>query len=397
MAVYTRRVAFRGCVGRGSGFEHKAGLFRRQHVHFPVRDTWDSDSCGWVVGDEPPSHPLIRCCAQCATLAARHGASRVRSRALAGPHLRRGHLLGSDCDCYRAGSVRGVAPTRKVLAWSPTAPGRTSSTTTDARPHAAVVGAPGIRSAHRRPRMSDLFRPAATPRRTLLKGAGGLALGAIGLDGVTPRAMRMAAAPSRQAMTPTAGGTDDATAVATDAYVYCYPLVSMDVTRRQVTNVAAGKQFGRGPMNTFVNATEYVKADNRDVVRTNFDTLFSYAWLDLTREPVIVSVPDTDGRYYLLPMLDMWTSSPPLGSGPPAPAWGTSPSPRLAGRANYPKTSPASTPPPLMSGSSVARRPTDQTTTTRCTRCRPATPSRRCVSGERPRNRCRRPSTRASI
>src|SRR5262245_4434851 len=96
-------------------------------------------------------------------------------------------------------------------------------------------------------------------------------------------------------------------AIAVDSYLYFYPLVTMDLTRRQMTNLPADKGLGSGPPNTFNNVPAYPSANDRVVVRPNFDTLYSIAWLDLTNEPVIVSAPDTHGRYYLLPMLDMWT------------------------------------------------------------------------------------------
>ncbi len=96
-------------------------------------------------------------------------------------------------------------------------------------------------------------------------------------------------------------------AIGVDAYVYFYSLVTMDVTRKQFTNLEPGKMPGRGPMNMFNNVPTYPPADDRGVVRPNFDTLYSIAYLDMTKEPVVVSVPDTDGRYYLLPMLDMWS------------------------------------------------------------------------------------------
>jgi hypothetical protein len=100
---------------------------------------------------------------------------------------------------------------------------------------------------------------------------------------------------------------EQAHAIAVNAYLYFYPLISIDITRKQSTNIEAGKEFGKGPMNTFVNIPAYPPADLKVVVRINFDTLYSIGWLDLTKEPMIVSAPDTSGRYYLLPMLDMWS------------------------------------------------------------------------------------------
>ncbi|MGA9098490.1 MAG: DUF1254 domain-containing protein, partial [Methanotrichaceae archaeon] len=91
-----------------------------------------------------------------------------------------------------------------------------------------------------------------------------------------------------------------------DAYLYFYPLVIMDITRRQMTNGESESQ-STAPMNEFRNVRTFPPADFKAVVRPNFDTLYSIAWLNLTDSPVIVSVPDTNGRYYLLPMLDMWT------------------------------------------------------------------------------------------
>jgi len=99
---------------------------------------------------------------------------------------------------------------------------------------------------------------------------------------------------------------DEAGAIGVDAYVYFYPLILMDITRKQSIN-GTRTEFGQGPMNTFASVPAYPPADFKAVVRSNFDTLYSIAWLDLTQEPVVMSAPDTGGRYYLLPMLDMWT------------------------------------------------------------------------------------------
>jgi hypothetical protein len=75
----------------------------------------------------------------------------------------------------------------------------------------------------------------------------------------------------------------------------------MDITRRQFIS-------SRGPMNVFQHSTNYPDISSKSSVRENLDMLYSNAWLDLTAEPVILSFGDTGGRYYSMPMLDMWTN-----------------------------------------------------------------------------------------
>src|SRR3972149_5862764 len=81
----------------------------------------------------------------------------------------------------------------------------------------------------------------------------------------------------------------------------------MDITRKQLSNQEPGPGSLGGPMNRFANIDAFPAANMRVVVRPNFDPPYPSGWLDLTKEPVVVSAPDTGGRYYLLPMLDMWT------------------------------------------------------------------------------------------
>ena len=95
--------------------------------------------------------------------------------------------------------------------------------------------------------------------------------------------------------------------MATDAYIYGYPLVTVEMTRRVATNVPK-LEGTRGPMGQLIKFREYPNASFHDVTAPNADTLYTTAFFDVGKEPWLLSAPNMGDRYYLLPFLDGWTT-----------------------------------------------------------------------------------------
>ena len=81
----------------------------------------------------------------------------------------------------------------------------------------------------------------------------------------------------------------------------------MDLTKEQGTAVPTAGEI-TAPINQFAVMTKYPDATFRAVPRTGLDTLFATAWADLEKEPLVLSVPDTNGRYYVIALFDMWSN-----------------------------------------------------------------------------------------
>lgn len=99
----------------------------------------------------------------------------------------------------------------------------------------------------------------------------------------------------------------EAREIAVEAYIYGYPLVTMEMTRRVMTNVAT-PQGKYAPMGQIANLRTYPSPADKDVTAPNADTLYSLAWVNVSKEPYVLSIPEAKGRYYLMPMLDGWTN-----------------------------------------------------------------------------------------
>lgn len=98
---------------------------------------------------------------------------------------------------------------------------------------------------------------------------------------------------------------DEAQAIAEDAYIFGYSLISVEMSRKVITNVETPTTT-RAPMGQFANLREYPTAAYRDVTAPNADTLYSNAFIDVSKEPWIVSWPDMGDRYYVWEFYDAW-------------------------------------------------------------------------------------------
>jgi len=100
---------------------------------------------------------------------------------------------------------------------------------------------------------------------------------------------------------------DEIVDIASKAYVYGFPLILMDLTKKFTVNVEEPNERGYAPINQFGHYRMFPDDKFTAVVKPNVDTYYSTLWLDLKAEPIVVSAPATD-RYYLLPMIDAWSN-----------------------------------------------------------------------------------------
>jgi len=110
-------------------------------------------------------------------------------------------------------------------------------------------------------------------------------------------------------------GLEEAVSSAVDAYLYGYPLITFDVARMQQTNVAAPDPE-HAPMGQMIRMRTYPAVDNHCCAAPNADTLYTEAWLDVSKEPWILGIPDMGNRYYIVPMLDGYSEVMSVASPP---------------------------------------------------------------------------------
>jgi hypothetical protein len=159
-----------------------------------------------------------------------------------------------------------------------------------------------------RTRVMSMLTKAGMRRGCLGAGMAGLAI-AVLLGAASTGSAQLVRRPKRAPTAPAAAGPlteEEAKAIAVEAYIYGYPLVTMELTRRVMTNVRT-PEGKHAPMGQFAELRTYPSPADKEVTAPNADTLYTMVWLDLSKEPWVLGIPDAKDRYYLMPLLSGWT------------------------------------------------------------------------------------------
>ncbi|WP_088068965.1 DUF1254 domain-containing protein [Gottfriedia luciferensis] len=90
------------------------------------------------------------------------------------------------------------------------------------------------------------------------------------------------------------------------AFIYGYPLLSLDRTKQLRATTKSNDWL---LLNKFRYSETLATADEKSAMAPNNDTLYYDAWLDLSKYPVMVNVPDTNDRYYSIQLVDAWDNT----------------------------------------------------------------------------------------
>lgn len=126
-----------------------------------------------------------------------------------------------------------------------------------------------------------------------------IALSACATEGATPSSE--SARRATQEINPA-----EASAIAEEAYIYAFPM--MENYRTLYVQAIDWTSPGyKAPFNQLTHERQLLGPEFKDVVRPNNDTLYSFAWLDLRAQPIVVGVPAVEDRYYSVQLIDMFT------------------------------------------------------------------------------------------
>jgi len=101
----------------------------------------------------------------------------------------------------------------------------------------------------------------------------------------------------------------EARAIAKEAYLYGFPVVEMYKTLYTQAVDKTGPNF-KAPFNHIGNTAQVFTPKDTAFVTPNSDTPYSFVWLDLRAEPVVLTLPKIeDNRYYSVQLIDLYTQN----------------------------------------------------------------------------------------